>query len=148
MTNSVQKDVAGPDWPLGFIAVATPGTPVGIMSLVDPSGVNDPATPTPGTAGAAEYSSRAYQIQFQGFKPGGAKGGFIFNAGFVYVVRRPVGAGSGGHGDAGCIVAILGPGDTYFLDAAPTNRNVWSPYRYSIDADNAGDGALVTLVIQ
>lgn len=146
MTNSVQQDVNGPDWPLGFIAVATPGVPVGIMSLVDPTSVNDPASPTAPTS--AEYTRRAYQIQFQGFKPGGSKGGSIMNAGFIYVVRRPVGAGSGGHGDTGCIVAIVGPGDTYFLDAAPTNRNVWSPYRYLLDADNAGDGAQVTLIIQ
>lgn len=147
MTLSVQKDPAGPDWPLGFIKVVTPGIPVSIMSLVDPLSINDPASPTPGTSGAAEYTVRAYQIQFQGVCVNVA-GGMMYNTGFVYILRKPVGGGSGGRSDPGCMVKVLAPGETYFLDAAPQNRNVWSPYRYYIDADNADDGALVTLVIQ
>lgn len=147
MTLSVQKDHQGPDWPLGFIAVPTPGTPVSIMSLVDPSNLNDPATATPGTVGAAEYTPRAYQIQFQGVQPN-AGVGMQYNTGFIYVMRKPVGAGSGNRTDPGSMVAVIAPGNTYFLDAAPTNRNTWSPYRYYIDADNANDGALVTLIIQ
>jgi hypothetical protein len=37
MANSVLLDRHGPDWPLGFIKVVTPGTPVGLMSLVHSS---------------------------------------------------------------------------------------------------------------
>lgn len=146
MTNSVQRDVSGPDWPLGFIKVVTPGTVVGLMSLVDPAGVNDPASPS-SLAGAAEYTVRAYQIQLQGYKPNGS-GGMIYNNGFVYLIRKPAGGGSGDRNDTGSIVGVIAPGQSYFFDAAPINRNVWSPYRYFLDADNADDGALATLIIQ
>jgi hypothetical protein len=64
VANSVCKDKQGPVWPLGNIIVAAAGTPVNIMSLVDASNVNQPETPTPGTAGADEYTSRAQQIIF------------------------------------------------------------------------------------
>lgn len=147
MTASVQQDRSGPDWPLGFISVATPGTPVGMMSLVDPTGVNDPASPTPGTSGADEYTARAQQIMIQGMKPG-ASHGTANNTGNIYIVRKGQGAGAGNRDDTGAIVATIAPGQTLFLASAPLNRNVWSPYRYSIDADNAGDGAFVTLIIQ
>jgi len=145
MTASIQKDLQGPDWPLGFISVATPGTPVGIMSLVDPNNYNSPSTPS--SVNSAEYTVRAHQIQFQGYKPG-ASHGMIYNQGFVYVVRKGVASGTGNRDDSGSIVAMIAPGQTYFLDAAPINDNTWSPYRYYIDADNATDGALVTLIIQ
>lgn len=145
MTASIQQDPNGPDWPVGNIIVVTPGTPVGLMSLVDPASVNDPARATSATS--AEYTRRAYQIQFQGVRANGS-GGMAYNNGFVYILRRPVGVGTGDRNDPGSIVKVLAPGETYFLDAAPTNRNVWSPYRYFLDADNAGDAAQVTLIIQ
>lgn len=144
MANSIQKDVNGPDWPLGFIAVPTPGSPVSIMSLVDPTGVNDPSKPT--SQFTAEYSPRAYQIQFQAMKP--TDSGMTYNVGFAYVMRMPTKGGSGGKSDTGSIVAVLPSGSTYFLDAAPINKNVWSPYRYYVDADMAGEGLLCTLIIQ
>jgi len=91
---SVQKDFSGPDWPLGLIAVATAGTPVGIMSLVDSANVNDPATITPGTSGANEYTQRCNQIVFYGVKAG-ASHGLQPNTGNVYVMRKGVqGAGN------------------------------------------------------
>jgi hypothetical protein len=145
-TQSVQKDKQGPDWPLGLIVVATPGTPVGIMSLVDPTGVNDPSTATPGISGADEYTVRAQQIMIQGFKAG-ASHGLANNTGNIYVVRKGV-QGAGNRDDYGSIVATITPGLTLFLASAPFNRNVWSPYRYFIDADNASDAALCMLIIQ
>lgn len=148
MANTVLKDRQGPDWPLGFIANVTPGTPVNIMSLVDPTGVNDPASPTPGTPGADEYTPRCNQIVFQGVKPG-ASHGLQPNTGNVYIVRFAAkGAGSGNRDDPGVIVGMIFPGGSYELASAPLNRDTWSPYRYYIDADNSGDGALVTLIIQ
>lgn len=148
MPNTVLKDLNGPDWPLGLILVATPGTPVQITSLVDATGVNDPATNTPGTAGANEYTVRANQIIFQGFKAG-ASHGLANNTGNVYVVRFAAkGAGSGNRDDPGVIVACITTGTTFRLEASAQNRDVFSPYRYYIDADNASDGALVTLIIQ
>ena len=147
MSNSVNQDRHGPDWPLGFIAVVTPGTPVGLTSLVDPSDVNDPEKPTPGTSGAAEYTTRAQQIIFQSFKPGAAHG-VVNNTGNIYIVRDLAAGGSGNRDDYGGIVAILTPGQTFVLASAPLDRNVFNPDRYAVDADNAGDGVFVTLIIQ
>jgi hypothetical protein len=151
MPNSVMRDKQGPDWPLGLITVPTPGTPVGIMSLVDSALSNDPSTATPAagtsTQPSAEYSERCQQIIFVGVKPGAAHG-TQNNTGNVYITRKGAGAGSGNRDDQGAIVYVLTPGANLFLGSAASNRNVFSPYRYSIDADNAGDGALVTLIIQ
>lgn len=144
---SVNKDISGPDWPLGLIVVATPGLPVGIMSLVDPLGVNDPATPTPSTVGAYEYTIRAQQLMFQAVRAG-ASNGLQINTGNIYIMRKPVqGSGSAHDNDFGACVAVLAPGQTLFIASAPINNNVYSPYRYFIDADTAGDSALVTLFI-
>lgn len=143
MANSVHRDRQGPDWPLGFISVATPGTPVELMSLVDSGDPNEPESATSATSD--EYTVRAQQILFQAFKPGAH--GLVPNVGNIYIVRDGVGSGTGNRDDQGAIVAVLTPGQTFTLASAPLNRNVFSPYRYSIDADNAGDGALVTLVV-
>jgi hypothetical protein len=147
MTASIQKDRVGPDWPLGYINVATPGTPIGIMSVVDPTGVNDPASPTPGTPGADEFTVRAQQIVIQAYKPGPSHG-MVRNVGDIYVVRKGVSPGTGNRDDTGSIIFVLEPGQTLTLASAPLNRNVFNPYRYSIDADNANEGAIVTLIIQ
>lgn len=148
MANSVQRDFAGPDWPLGFISVGTPGTPVNIMSLVDSTNVNAPQTPTPGTSGADEYTSRANQIVFQGYKP--TTHGMIPNVGNVYIVRYAAknGSGAGNRDDTGCIIGIVPAGGSFTLGAAAQNRNTYNGYRYYLDADNAEDGALVTMFIQ
>jgi len=144
MTASIQRDVNGPDWPLGFIGVTTPGTPVGFMSVVDPTSDNAPGTPTNST----NYPTtiRAEEIMIQAFKP--AASGTQFNTGNIYIVRRGAGGGSGNRDDTGSIVATLTPGQTLFFTAAAVNVNVWSPYRYSVDADNPGDGAFITLIVQ
>lgn len=148
---SIQKDFNGPDWPLGLILCATPGTPVNIMSLVDPNSVDAPQTPTPGTPGANEYTQRAYRINFQPCKAG-ASHGLAVNTGNIYIVRKGIpGQGSGNRDDTGSIIAVLPTAATlpiFSLEAAPLNRDVFSPYRYFIDADNAGDGCLVTLLMQ
>lgn len=140
---SILKDFQGPDWPLGFVEVTAPGTPVGIMTNVDSGGVNDPSVATSATS--AEYTQRANQIIFWAFKPK-LGGGAQVNTGNVYVVRKPA-SGAGGKGDTGVIVAILTPGMVWTLGTAAVNRNVFSPYRYLIDADVAGEGAFVTLDI-
>lgn len=147
LTNSIQQDWAGPDWPLGFIKVVTPGVPVRITSVVDPNNVNDPSSPSPGTPGSNEYTQRSQQIMFQAFKPG-ASHGTTYNTGNIYIVRRGCGGGGGNRDDMGSIVATLFPGTTILLGSAAKNLNVWNPYRYYIDADNANDGVFVTLIIQ
>jgi hypothetical protein len=143
MTTTIQKDISGPDWPLGFINVATPGTPINFMANVDPNSVNSPGTPT--SSISYEYTVRAEEIMVQAFKP--ASHGTQNNTGNIYIMRRGV-AGGGNRDDTGSIVATLTPGQTLFFTAAAVNVNVWNPYRYFIDADNSGDGAFVTLIIQ
>lgn len=143
MANSVMKDKQGPVWPLGQIIVVSPGTPVNIMSLVDSTFVNAPETPTPGTSGAAEYTERCQQIQFQGYRSNPA----VVNVGNVYILKKG-GTGTLNRSDTGAILWVLGPGLTWSLGSAALVRNVFNPYEYFIDADNANDAAQVTLVIQ
>ena len=144
MTNSVRQDRHGPTWPLGLIVNATPGTPVGIMSLVDSSGVNDPNTIT--TSTAAEFTVRAQQIVFVGMKAGTTHG-LQNNSGNIYIIQRG-GTGSANRDDTGTIVLVVPTGATAVLASAPLNRNVFCPYEYQIDSDNVGDSCLVTLIIQ
>lgn len=143
-TQSVMKDRQGPDWPCGLIVVATPGVPVSIMSLVDPALVNDPGAPTSATSD--EYTAVAQQIMFQGYKAG-ALHGLQNNTGNIYIVRKGV-QGAGNRDDYGACVWVVGPGLTWVLSTSALVKNGFSPYRYSIDADNASDAALVTLLVQ
>lgn len=138
---SIMKDIQGPDWPLGFIAVPTPGTPVNVMSLVDPGNVNAPGSPT--TPGAAEYTPTLYSILFQAVKPaGGNSHGMVNTTGNVYVVRSPTGNNAGNRDDPGAMLAAIAPGQQFTLLITPGAYRGFSPYRYFVDADNAGDGAL------
>lgn len=143
MANSVHQDTHGPDWPLGSIVVPTPGTPVSIMSLVDPTNINAPESATSATS--KEYAPRAQQIIFQAFKASVTP---PTNATAIYVVRKGAGAGSGNRSDLGTIVAILSPGQTFILSSSAQNRDVFNPYRYLIDADSANDACQVTLLMQ
>lgn len=146
MANTVEKNPQGPVWVLGNIAVPTPGTPVSIMSLVDPSSVNDPNNPTSSTSN--EYAPRAYQIIFQAGKVSG------INTGNTYIIKRGAGAGTGNKADLGVVIATLPIGSTtsgfpqFTLTSAPMNRNTFNPYDFLIDADTAADAVQVTLIIQ
>jgi hypothetical protein len=150
---TVLRDRQGPDWPLGLIAVATPGTPVGIMSIVDSANSDDPATatptapgppsPAPGKDASNDYTVTCQQIIFQGYKAGSGTVAAM-NSGLVYIIRK----GAANASDTGTIVKILQPGETWVLASSALNSNVLSPYRYILDADIAGDGALVTLLVQ
>lgn len=133
----------GPEWPLGFISVVTPGTPVGIMSLVDPGSVNAPNNASP-PAKILERSIRAHQITFQAFKQG-ASHGLQNNAGNVYIVLPAQGSGSGNRDDYGCMSFVLTPGQTRILEIEEGGTGDINPYDYSVDADNSGDGVLVTM---
>lgn len=144
MANSVHQDRQGPVWPLGNVAVPTPGTYVSIMSLVDSTYVNAPETPT--GANVNEYTNRAQQILFQGFKAGAAPPKLATNTGNVYVVRVP--QGSGGRSDVGTVIAVIPPGGSFILGSAALVRNVFNLYEYYIDADTAADGCQVTAIIQ
>jgi hypothetical protein len=146
MANSVLIDRWGPDWPLGFIKVASAGTPVGVMSVVDPNSYNAPGTPT--SKNTDEYTATCQSLIFMGYQPSATGAAYKPNTGNVYIVRAPAGSGSGGKGDTGVLVKVLAPAETWELSAAALNRNSFSPYRYYIDADNNNDGAMITAVVQ
>lgn len=151
MANSVIQDPFGVDWPLGFVTIATPGTPINMMANVDPGLVNAPGKPTgPGLPPAAEFSPRCHRIQLQGFHPSGTTG-MIANTKNAYVMRAPgpnnqFAGGAGNYNDPGAIVAIVPAGQTVYIPALETDQASISPYRYTLDADVAGEGALVTLL--
>ena len=146
MANSVYKNLTGPFWPLGNIVVPTPGTPVSIMSLVDPSSLLAPETPTsPSNPNWATV--RFQQIFFAGLKANGATSKLTNNAGNVYLVLKAL-AGAGGTQDVGVIIKTIIPGETFYLGSSALNRNVFGPYELYIDADTPNDGCQVTGLIQ
>lgn len=138
MPTSVLKDLTGPDAPLGLVVVATPGTPVGVMSLIDSGNVNAPNTAT--SANSSEYTPVFYSLLFQAVKAG-ASHGLVNNTGNIYICRAGY---SGGRDDTGCIIATLAPGAGFTLLVSPGTLRGFSGYRYTIDADNAGDSCLIT----
>lgn len=139
----------GPIWPLGFIAVANNGTPAGLMTNVDANNTMAPLfSPSPGNPGA-EYTPRFRSIWFQGVKPGSNNNGLVNNAGRVYINYNPLAANNNynancNRSDSGSMVGYVDPGG-YFnlpLSLGASSLEV-SPYSYTLDADNNGDGALV-----
>lgn len=145
---SIHRDRQGPDWPLGNIALVTPGTPVSIMSVVDPTLQNDPNTATPGAASADEYTVRAQQIIFHAVKAGAGPPLLAnTNTGFIYIVRKAT-AGNGGTADTGVVIKALAPGETFILSSSALVKDVFNPYRYFIDGDTGTNGCQVTLIIQ
>jgi hypothetical protein len=152
MANSViQERGAAPDWPLGFVAVPTIGMPVNIMANVDPNNNNAPSTPTgPGTpVQGIEYTPSCHKITFTGYQPAANNNGFVPNKGQVYILRMPVSGNFGGPGnrsDPGVILYILQSGGSVTIQTDEAATYYVSPYRYGIDADYNGDGALVTLL--
>lgn len=154
MALSTFQDPHGADWPLGFIAVAANGTPVNIMSRVDANNNNAPGTKSglPGAAYVgAEYSPACHKVFFQGYKPGNSNNGMVINGGNVYILRSlgPGNQNSGGpqnRTDSGAMVYVLPPGGFATLPADESDHGTISPYRYTLDADVDGEGALVTLV--
>jgi hypothetical protein len=155
MAYSVFQDPQGIDWPLGFVAVAASGTPVSIMVNVDPNNNNAPGTAPTGGPGAkptiAEYTPRCHKVTFQGIHPAANNNGMVTNAGNVYILRSlgPGNQNSGGPAnrtDPGAMVYILYPGAGVTIPAEEYQGATISPYRYTLDVDISGEGALVTLL--
>ena len=146
MANGVAKCPNGPFWPLGNIVNVTPGTPVNMMSLVDPSNLNAPQTATPGTAGTGEYTVRVNQIVIQGMKASGS--GLGDNTGNIYVILKATASpGTNNRSDFGSIILVVKSGLTGVIAAPAQETLKFSPNLLWIDADNAGDGAQITLII-
>ena len=148
MANSILRMRHGPIWPLGFIKVVTPGVPVNIMSVVDPLGLNNPNQPTILGGATPEYGFRCQQILFTGFLPQAGPPAYVQNVGNVYILMAGDGTGSATRADTGVLVAILQPGQLFDLASAPMVTNKFGPYSFLLDADNANDGACVSLIIQ
>jgi len=133
-------------WPLGNIVVSSPGTPVCIMSLVDSTLKNAPENKTtPGvnpSNAIAEYTVVANQVSVQGMKAGAGPPLLTTNVGNVYLVQKKATS------DTGTVLLVCQPGETQVLGASALNRNVFSPYELYLDADNAGDGAQISLYVQ
>ena len=125
-----------------FAATCNPSALVGCTVTLEMADCGITAT----TTSSDEYTPLCQQIMFQGFKSNGGTG-MVPNAGNVYIMRKGA-AGAGNRTDFGAMVTVLLPGQTVFLASSARNRDTFSPYRYSLDADNAADGALVTLIIQ
>lgn len=125
---TVAKNRFGGPWPLGFIAVTVPGTPVCINSLVDPSGIFTSTSTT------TEYSDAVAKIEFTAPAT---------NAGPIYIVTK-----GGSKSDTGSILATLTPGSpTYVVPSVPNNMNTLGIEQYYVDADNPNDGAQVTAFV-
>jgi len=144
MANSVMQDRQGPDWPLGLFA-PTPGTPVNIMSLVDSANAGAPNTATAPTT--PEYANLVHKITFWGVKAGAGPPSLANNTGLLYIVRVPNSGGAGNATDKGAIVAIVPAGGVYTIEVDSRTGTMLSPYRYLVDVDTAGDGALVTAFV-
>ena len=142
MALSVERNVNGPVWPVGLATVAASGTPVNVMKAVDSTLGNAPESSAPTITG--EYPVRCQQIIFQALK---SVAPVVQNVGPAYVLIPPAAGGTGNKTDSGALVKVLAPGETFILGAAALSHNVFNPYQYLIDADNAGDGVLVTLLI-
>src|SRR4029077_15182708 len=116
-----------------------------MMSVVDPGLVNAPDKAVPGTVGANETTVRCQQIIIQGMKSNGGNG-LTNNTGNIYVILK--GKGSNDRTDTGAIVLTVPAGQTGVIASAPMVMNVFCPYLLYVTADNPGDAAQVTLIIQ
>lgn len=151
MALSTFQDPFGIDWPLGFVAVPTIGTPVNIMHNVDANNNNAPGTTA--NTNTAEYTPTCRKIVFQGVKPGSANNGMVANAGQIYILRS-VGPGSSNNNsggpanrtDSGAMLYVLASNQSVTIPLDEQDHGTISPYRYSIDGDNNNDGCLITLI--
>ncbi len=145
MSNSVCINRTGPTWPLGWISVANNGTPVGLMSLVDPSNLYSPNGPANNAKGS-EYTVRFKSLFFYGYKPAANNaGGLVANTGIVYVLQPASNGAAGNRSDSGCIVGIIpANGGSFSLPQSLASVDMQvSPYEYTLDSDVSGEGAIV-----
>lgn len=146
MALSVQKSGGGPVWPLGCIIVATPGTPICVMSLIDPNNLNAPGAQVSGPfpASAKEWTYNFRGIGIQGYHAAANNNGMVANNGQVYLLSPPSNnGGPGNRSDSGSMIKIIGPGVDFFYPSPSPGVDFISPYNLFIDADTAGDGALI-----
>jgi len=141
MPASVSVDFSGPDICLGCATVVTPGTPVQFTFAIDPTGLLYAPEVSNRSSGKLFPPLRFQQIILQAMIPD--THGMKDNTGNVYIVRR-----GGSRDDPGLMVMVIKKGVTVFLASAPRIGDTFNPYRYWVDADNAGDGLLITGLTQ
>ena len=147
MALSVQKLRNAPVTSLGFVTVATPGTPVPLSINIDANNTNAPGTANPPPAQfpstGTEWSPNFRGFAISGFKPGANNNGMVPNSGYVYLLTAPAAGGSGNRSDSGSIVGVILPGTSFFFPPSGTSLDLFSPYTLYLDADTANDGGLV-----
>lgn len=144
MALSVLQVRNGPEWPLGFVQVANNGVPVSIMVNVDANNTNAPETQS--NKNTSEYTTTCRSIVFQGVKPNANNNGLTNNTGNVYILVPSQNGAVGNKSDYGCTVGVIAAnGGAYALPASLASDMRLSPYRYRLDADVSGEGALVTI---
>ena len=143
MGNSILQDRSGSNWPLGFVEVVTPGTPVSLMVNVDPNNYDAPETPTNGLGGQRPTPT-CNQIILHGYKPNAGGHGVKPNTGRVYILRKATVAGSGNYDDMGIIVGVIEPGGGAYNLPSSGGMPITSlsPFQFRLDADVAGEGAI------
>lgn len=143
MSNSILADIQGPDWPLGSVAVATPGTPVGLMSVADPTSKWAPGTAVDPLVGLPGYTVRGYRLVMYGYKNSGTT--WVANTGNVYLLRK--GSGSSNRSDSGVLVEVIPTAGRVVIEGVSLVKDWCSPYRYFVDADTAADALTAVLWI-
>ncbi len=135
---STQKNRGGPVWPLGFVQVAAAGTPVNLMTNVDPAGNHSPGS------GNSEYAWTCRGILFGGFKPAANNNGYQVNTGNVYVCVQA--GNNGNRADYGAIALVVTPGNYVPLPVPLPGTDMINPYQFQLDADVSNEGALAVLL--
>jgi len=146
MALSSYKKYQGVVQPLGFVSVATAGTPVCIMANVDANNNGSPSATTTYGGVIPESAQVCRAVTLQGYKPGAANNGMIINTGNVYVMLAAANNGSGNRTDSGAMVKVLYPGADYTIGGTAYSDTLFSPYQIFLDSDVNGEGALTTLL--
>jgi hypothetical protein len=112
------------------------------MSIVDANNVNAPGVPTSNLS--SEYSPACRGLGLQGFFPNANNSGMQPNVGNIYLMV-PAAGGNGNLTDFGSMVKVIASGSDFFYPPENAGVDLFNPYGLFLDADVAGDGALVTL---
>jgi hypothetical protein len=146
MALSIQKLRGAPVCPLGFVKVVTSGVPVPLSVNIDANNVNAPGTATfpPGQypGPATEFTPACRGISILGFKPNNNNSGTQPNSGNLYLLVSPSPGGAGNLSDYGCLVAIIGPAQSFFYPPE-FSPDMFSPYSLFLDSDVSGEGGFV-----
>ena len=142
MALSVHQSRTGSVWPLGFVKVTTPGAQVCFMLNTDSA---NNQTPSAGSNNITEEYTPVFRgFGVQAYKPAANNNGTVANTGNIYLMFYPAG-GAGNRADYGAMIKTIPSGSDWFFPPEGIGADLFSPYSFFLDADNGGDGAIVTL---